>query len=260
MYGIDRKWADKAFKKYVSNYDLTDERVKLKMDHTYRVAELCARIAKQIGCIEEEIELAWLIGLLHDFGRFEQLRRYDTFMDAKSVEHGQLGVELLYKERNIHQFIDVSDYDIFIQKAIWYHSAYQLPKKLKEKERVFCQILRDADKIDILKVNVEVPIEIIYGAKKEDVQNSVVTEEVMNQFLNHQTILHVTKKTIVDRLVGHLSLVFGLEYAVSVNIVKKQGYLEKILAFQSDNSKTRQQFKEIKECIQQYLVQRNNKK
>ena len=57
----------------------------------------------------------------------------------------------------------------------------------------------------------------------------------MKQFLKHQTILHSTKKTIVDRLVGHLSLVFGLEYAVSVGIVKEQGYLEKILTFQSDN-------------------------
>ena len=85
----------------------------------------------------------------------------------------------------------------------------------------------------------------------------MVTEEVMKQFLKHQTILHSTKKTIVDRLVGHLSLVFGLEYAVSVGIVKEQGYLEKILTFQSDNPKTRQHFKEIRECMERYLVECN---
>lgn len=257
MCRIDRRRAENAFKEYVSTYDLSDERVKLKVEHTYRVAMLCEQIARAVRCTEDEIELVWLIGLLHDFGRFEQLRRYDTFMDAKSVEHGQLGVELLYKDGYIRQFIDISDYDVFIQKAIWYHSVYQLPEDLTEKEKMFSQILRDADKIDILKVNVEVPIEVIYGITKDEVKNAVVTEEVMTQFLEHKTILHSTKKTIVDRLIGHLSLVFGLEYAVSVRIVKEQGYLEKILAFQSNHPKTRQQFEKIRECMERYLTQYN---
>ena len=103
MCGIDKKQAKAAFEDYVSHYALNDERVKLKVDHTYRVAELCERIAKEISCTQEEMELVWLIGLLHDFGRFEQLRRYDTFMDAKSVDHGQLGVELLFKEGYIRR-------------------------------------------------------------------------------------------------------------------------------------------------------------
>ena len=57
------------------------DRVKLKIDHTYRVAALCARIAQSLALPPEDVDLAWLSGILHDVGRFEQLRRYNTFIE-----------------------------------------------------------------------------------------------------------------------------------------------------------------------------------
>lgn len=38
---IDRMHVNEAFKAYVSDYDLSDVKVKLKVDHTYRVAGMC---------------------------------------------------------------------------------------------------------------------------------------------------------------------------------------------------------------------------
>ena len=46
---IDRQRALAAFQKYTGNYDITDEKVKLKIDHTYRVCALCEQIAAQSG-------------------------------------------------------------------------------------------------------------------------------------------------------------------------------------------------------------------
>ena len=71
---IDKQKALKAFQEYTTHYDVSDEKVKLKIDHTYRVCGLCQQIAVQSGFDENEIELAWLTGLLHDVGRFEQLK------------------------------------------------------------------------------------------------------------------------------------------------------------------------------------------
>lgn len=75
---IDRQKASDAFSAYVKNYDITDEKVRLKIEHTHRVCDLCEQIAKASGFGEDEVEIAWLTGLLHDVGRFEQLRRYGT--------------------------------------------------------------------------------------------------------------------------------------------------------------------------------------
>lgn len=58
------------------------------------------------------------------------------------------------------------------------HSAYRFLKALDERTERLCHVLRDVDKIDILRVNVEVPLEEIYNTTIENVENVVVTEAV----------------------------------------------------------------------------------
>ena len=73
---IDIKKAKQAFKKYVEKYNPEDEKIKMKISHIERVSQIAKRIATQQHLNEEDIELAELIGLLHDIGRFEQVRLY----------------------------------------------------------------------------------------------------------------------------------------------------------------------------------------
>jgi putative nucleotidyltransferase with HDIG domain len=42
--------------------------------HTYHVADNARNIAEKLKLSKEDIELAELIGLLHDIGRFEELK------------------------------------------------------------------------------------------------------------------------------------------------------------------------------------------
>ena len=91
MY-IDKIKSKKVFNDYVEKYDTSNEKIKLKIDHTYRVSELCEKIASSLEMTNEEIDIAWLTGLIHDIGRFEQVRRYGTFNDSKSIDHARLGV------------------------------------------------------------------------------------------------------------------------------------------------------------------------
>jgi putative nucleotidyltransferase with HDIG domain len=151
---IDRKKIISVFENYVKDYDQDDARIKLKIEHTYRVAKLCVQIAESLNLTEEDIELSWLIGMLHDIGRFEQLENYGTFIDAKSINHAQYGADILFEKQLIREFIEGSSYDDIIQAAIWYHNVYKLPDNLDERTKLFCNLIRDADKIDILKVNV----------------------------------------------------------------------------------------------------------
>lgn len=154
MYkSLNRNLVKDSFIKYTDKYDSNDEKIKLKIDHTYRVAYLSEKIAKSIGMKSKDIDLAWLIGMLHDIGRFEQIRRYGTFEDSKSVSHAKLGTDILFNDKLIDAFGDIciNDKEI-IHIAILYHSDYTLPKKLSDREMTFCNIIRGADKIDILKV------------------------------------------------------------------------------------------------------------
>ena len=62
---LDRPHARQAFAEYTSHYNAADPKVKLKIDHTYRVAALCERIANSLSLPPQDVDLAWLCGLLH---------------------------------------------------------------------------------------------------------------------------------------------------------------------------------------------------
>lgn len=250
---IDRARVQKAFADYAAHYNAADAKVKLKIDHTYRVAALCARIAQSLALPPEDVDLAWLSGILHDVGRFEQLRRYNTFIDAQSVSHAALSVAVLFDEGRIRDYLDDAGADALLRTAVEWHSAFRLPEALDDRTRLFCQILRDADKIDILRVNVDVPLEEIYNTTTEELRNAAVTPAVMDSFYEHHATLRSIKRTPVDHVVGHISLVFELVFPESVRIVKEQGYLEKLLHFESRNAVTNAQFAELRAEMERYL-------
>lgn len=250
---IDRKMAAEVFDEYVKNYDADDEKIKLKIEHTYRVCELCECIARESGFLENDIDLAWLLGLLHDMGRFEQLRRYGTFIDADSIDHAEFGADILFKQGKIREFVaDVSE-DRLIENAIRYHSSYRLPEVLSEREKKFADLLRDADKIDILKVNIIVPLEEIYNVSTYTLTHSIVRQEVLQAFMEEHAVLRTLKKTPVDHVVGHISLVYELVYPVSMKLVNEQGYLNKLMNFQSEIEETKNQFEVIRKKMKEYM-------
>ena len=256
---IDREKAKKAFNEYAEKYDSSIEKIKLKIEHTFRVSELCEEIALSLKMSKEDIDLAWLTGLLHDIGRFEQVRRYGTFNDAKSIDHGKLGVEILFLEGKIRDFIADSCEDELIKKVIGCHNAYAVPSDYSKREEIFSNILRDADKVDIFKVNIIMPAEEVYGVTKEELENTEVTEAVLDNFKKKETVLRSLKKTAVDNRVGHISLVFGLVYDESIKITVQQGYLNEMMKFQSEIDSTNKHFIEIRTVVQSYINERMNK-
>lgn len=284
MLEINRQRVKDTFAEYASHYDVDDPKIKLKIDHTYRVAGLSQRIARALGLEDEEMDLAWLIGMLHDVGRFEQLRRFGTFSDADSIDHAQFGAKLLFEDGLIDGYLPAGENSFpaaqnvqtaysqqngaldnqsarkIIHTAIWNHSAYRIEQGLGEYAKMYCQIIRDADKIDILKVNHDVPIEEIYNVTTQELKQSQVTPAVMEAFFERHAILRRLKKTPVDNIVGHSALVFELVYPVSYQIVKEQGYLDKILGFHSDNPVTNKQFQEMRACMGMYLAENEAKK
>ena len=248
---IERERVRETFREYTDAYDATDEKIKLKIDHTYRVAELCERIAKAEQMEKTEVDLAWLLGMLHDVGRFEQLRRYGTFSDADSIDHAALGADILFGgvlregEGLIRTYVDDAAEDEVIETAIRVHSAYRIPEGLAPRTEKLCHILRDADKIDILRVNVETPLEEIYNVSTEALRQSPVTPAVLDAFYEHHCILHSLKKWPADNAVGHASLVFELCYPESLRIVDEQGWLWQLLDFKTENADTAKAFAAI---------------
>lgn len=260
---VDRTRAKNAFAAYVKNYNVSDEKIKLKIHHTYRVADICEKIAISLGLDENGINLAWLAGLLHDVGRFEQIRNYGTFSDADSVDHARYGADILFgsviaEDGKIREYILDSSEDVRLEKAIRCHSAYRIPEDYDAETRLLSEILRDADKVDILRVNVETPLEEIYNVTSEELYQAEVTEAVMESFFEEHATLRSIKRTPVDHLVGHISLVYELVFPMSRKLVEEQGYLDMLLGFQSENPKTKEQFVKLNQQMRRFLERTRN--
>ena len=85
--------AKAAFEAYLDEYDRADDKIHLKIVHTYGVVDAAEDIARRMGLDEEDVQLAKVIGLLHDIGRFEQIRRFDSF-EPGTMEHAAYGAQL----------------------------------------------------------------------------------------------------------------------------------------------------------------------
>lgn len=247
---MNRLVMTEAFEDYVRNYDLEDPNILLKYIHTSKVADNCEKIARSLSLREEDVELSWEIGILHDIGRFEQLRRYHTFIDADSIDHAQFGADLLFKEGLFGMFDPKQTNAKIIETAIRCHSLYRLPMDLSEKELLFCQIVRDADKVDIFRANYETGMDKVYYVTMEELRNSAITPEVYENFLEGHAIPRGIRKTVADHLVGHIALTFELVYPESRKMVIEQGFLWKLLDTEFDNPETIETMKKIKQRIE----------
>ena len=250
---IDRQKALRAFADYVEGYDAQDPKVRLKIDHTYRVAGFCQKIARSIELSEEDVDLSWLCGILHDVGRFEQLKNYGTFIDAQSIDHALYGARILFEQGKIRDYLEDQSEDEFLKKVVACHSAYRIPQEYDERTTLFSDILRDADEIDILRVNVETPLEEIYNVSTRVLRTEPVTPAVLQAFLEEHTVLRALKRTAVDNVVGHISLVYELVFPASLHMVKEQGYLGRLMDFQSQNPDTEKDFELIRQKMTAYL-------
>ncbi|MCR4653079.1 MAG: HD domain-containing protein [Eubacterium sp.] len=251
---IDRNHVTEVFKNYTAAYDLSDPKVLLKVEHTYRVAEFCDRIAGSLSLSEEDTDFAWLSGILHDIGRFEQLRRYHTFMDKHSVNHAELSADLLFRDLLIRRFAEAGGIDEgMMEKVIRYHNVYALPENLSDRERMFCDILRDADKVDILRVNCETPRTEIYDLPEDAFTNSKITEAVYSDIMNERNVDRRNSSTGIDYILGHIGFVYGLVFPESFRMVEEQGYLEELLSFRSRQPETARKMGLIRRKVEGYV-------
>ena len=238
---IDRKHAKETFSSYTDRYDPDNSLIRHKIDHTLRVAGNCEQIAASLAMDEDDVDFAWLLGLLHDIGRFEQVRRYGTFVDSVSVDHAEFGADLLFREGLIGEFPVRSptvDRLNLLETAIRLHNKLALPSGLDERTRVFCDLIRDADKVDIFRVVLELPFEARIGSSKGLIgEADEASEAVMECVYQHRCVPRAARKTRFDGHISHCCMAFELMFAKSRELVKEQGYLNRLLAERDEDGK-----------------------
>ena len=231
---IDTSNALEAFRKYTANFDKNDINILLKIVHTQRVKTITARI--WIGLPEPvreiiDSEFFALLGLLHDIGRFEQIKKYGTLVDAESVDHAELGADILFKDGLIKKFVpDLGRFRQIAETAIRLHNKLRLPDNLDPETELYTKALRDADKVDIFQVLTEPPFEARYTDKA--LNGLLVRDEVMKCVMEHRCVPRAAaqpKLNDLEKLISQCCMAFELEFDMSRAIVAREGFLAKLL-------------------------------
>ena len=248
---IDLEKAKQEFIKYTEKYNLDIENIKAKQTHSLRVMEISKQIAERVGLSKEEIEIAILIGLLHDIARFEQYTQYGTYKDLASFDHGDVGAEILYKD--LRNYIETNKYDEIIIKAVKNHNKFKIEEGLTEKEILFSKIIRDADKMDIFYQSVV----RFWKGREQEVNNSVISQDVIEQINNFSQTRRKLNETPIDNIMRVVAFIFDLNFKSSFQILKEKDYINKCLdRYNLKDGYTKQQVEEIRKIANKYIEEK----
>ena len=242
---IDIEKIKKNFKIHAEKYDMNDIAIIRKFYHSYRVMDFCMLLAKYNNFNDDDTNIAMLVGLLHDYSRFEQWTNYKTYSDIKSIDHGDLAVERLFKDREILNYCKNIEYYDEIYDAIKYHNKYSYPEYLSEHNKLLCKIIRDADKLDIF---------YLLGINKELIPEDAgaISDKVKETFYSNKAISRLDCKNKNDDILLDIAMIFDLQFNYSFKHIKNMKLIDKIY----ENIENKAMFKPYFYYINKYIEKR----
>ena len=209
------------FDKYVSTYDMADPDINYKYHHSYRVMDIMELLSTKQNLSSKDIYLAKVIGLLHDIGRFEQDKLYNSFKDDK-IDHGDYGVTVLKENNVLDKYnIEKEDYEV-VYKAIQNHNKFTIETNLTEREEFFSKLVRDADKLDILYV---------LGSEKFDrlkQDNAEISKPLETSFFNNMKANKDDIDNLNDALVLTFCYIYDINFKETYQIIHENKYYDKL--------------------------------
>jgi hypothetical protein len=232
-----KNWVKSAvenFENYVGSFSgLSPELQKnfdIKKAHTLRVLANSRLLAGYLSLNTDEEVVAVLAAVFHDIGRFPQMIEYSTLNDSVSLDHAQLAVDILKENEFLSKCSREIQEQVFL--TILLHNKFELPKNLSGQELLQARLLRDADKLDILKVLTD------YYFDKNQPANHLLTWElpvspkispgVVKEVMSGKLVSKKEIKTDTDVKIMQLSWVYDINFKPTIELIFKNRFLEKI--------------------------------
>ena len=221
---IDLQQIHVLFKEYVHTFYSTNadiqKHILLKEEHTEKVMKYCVELAKNLRLNQRQQQIAELIGLFHDLGRFKQYNLYRTFNDHLSENHAELGLKEIAK-LNIRKFMTPEEWREFCF-AIKYHNAIAIPQTANRKQYLFATIIRDADKLDIYRV-----LAPFLTPPSPEGYSKVLIDDLL---LGRQSKF-TNLKTPDDYKLVRLCWIYDINYSWTLGKIVEQQYIEQIFQY-----------------------------
>ena len=223
-------WMTNYMKSFYTDDEEVQRGILIKENHTGYVTSNCVELAKHLKLDNHDTELAEIIGLFHDVGRFRQYSIYKTFNDSESEDHADLGIKVI-SELDFFNKLSREDFEI-VNFAIAQHNKMEIAPCDDDRKILFAKIIRDADKLDIYRV-----LEPYFDQKNADKMPNFIkgkfiadiTDNFVEHFEKGEQADYREIKTNGDRKIVRLMWVYNVNYAWTMKKIVERGYIDKII-------------------------------
>lgn len=236
------KWMDDYIKSFYTDDKDIMFGIEMKEKHTGYVTANARALAEHLQLSEHHVQLAELIGLMHDVGRFRQWQLYKTFVDAKSEDHAELGVKVI-QELPFYNHMDEHDQSLLLF-AVKNHNKKEIAATPSKEQLLFAKIIRDADKLDIFRVlspylagnpdvsqQSEAVKKFVKGPTGELTQSKqLFAPGFLESFVAGQQVDYSMIQTNEDRKLVRLMWVYDVYFSWTLQRIRDRGYIRDIIA------------------------------
>ena len=222
-------WMSAYMKSFYTDDAEVQNGILIKEKHTGYVTANCIELAKNLNFPKHDVELAEIIGLFHDVGRFYQYQKYKTFNDAQSEDHADLALKVI-ADLEFFKELCAEDYEL-VKFAIQNHNKKIIAQTDDERKKLFAKLIRDADKLDIYRVlepylaqeNADKLPNFITGRSPE------VSPDFIKNFVEGEQADYRKIRTNGDRKIVRLMWIYDINFKWTMQKILERGYIEKII-------------------------------
>ncbi len=249
-------WMQNYMKSFYSNDAEVQQGILIKEKHTGYVTANCIELARNLNFNKHDTEIAEIIGLFHDVGRFRQYSIYKTFNDADSEDHADLAVKVI-EELDFFKKIPAVDYEI-VKFAIQQHNKKDIAPCDDERKILFAKVIRDADKLDIYRVlepflaqeNADKMPNFIKSTSRlvADVSPDFVEKFVRGEQTDYRKI-----RTNGDRKIVRLMWIYNVNFVWTMKKIVERGYIEKIIKNLPQDEKIAEGIHRLRNYVEKFI-------
>ncbi len=229
-----RCWFDTYTQRFFCEDEYVNAHLRLKQEHTRRTCAEILYLAERLALDDPQKRIAEVVALLHDVGRFPQFAEYCTYDDARSVDHSRLSVEILRREGVLDALR--REERQWVETAIELHGRKSLPAGLNGQAMLFARLIRDADKLDIFRVIVELHQRRQadpdgFSFETELVDRPEVSPDVLEAVMHGQLVEYTMLRTLNDMRLCQIGWVYDMNFAAGLERLRERGHLDALFAY-----------------------------
>lgn len=246
-------WMTNYMKSFYTDDEEVQRGILIKEQHTGYVTANCIELAKFLNLSQHDTELAEMIGLFHDVGRFYQYQTYKTFNDAQSEDHAELAFKVIDKLEFFHELC-AKDYDV-LHFAIQNHNKKLIAPTDDERKEIFAKLIRDADKLDIYRVlqpyfaqeNADKLPNFITGRSPE------ISPDFLEKFVRGEQVDYREIRTNGDRKLVRLMWVYNVYFKWTMKKILERGYIDAIVENLPMNEKVAEGVRRLRQHVEKMI-------